>query len=73
MDPAPWSRLPRFEVVYECRNGLTLAGFLKDKKGHRTVAPPLAKATDCKKTVTGVACGVPYPGWSVPSHHPPGK
>jgi hypothetical protein len=69
MKSSPWNRLPRDDLVFECYDGLTDKGFLVDQKGHRSLAPPIPKATHCKRTATGTTCEVPYPGWVVTKHH----
>ena len=69
MKSSPWNRLPKDDLVFECYNGLTDKGFLVDQRGHRSLAPPIPKATHCKQTATGTTCDVPFPGWTVTNHH----
>jgi hypothetical protein len=69
MNSSPWNRLPKDDIVFECYNGLTHTGFLVDQKGHRSLAPPIPRATRCKQTAAGTTCDVPYPGWIVTNHH----
>jgi hypothetical protein len=63
MNPAPWNRLSRSQLVFACYGGVspTAKGVYVDQHGHRTLAPPFP-VEKCKRTESGTAC--PIEGFS---------
>jgi hypothetical protein len=49
MNPSPWDRLAKGQIVFSCFTGLTpnASGIYIDQHGHRTPSPPLAGAVKC--------------------------